>query len=107
MAIPHRSFPARRRLAGALLLITLPAVTPAWSAAPDIPPPAARFALRQAQLEVQPQRHGRFRIDARFAPVASAGELRDGAGFTLIGRIAKAGVGCDINALFRNGFEGN
>ncbi len=47
----------------------------------------------------------RYSLRARFAASESSGELREGGGFTLIGRFAKASAGCDANTLFKNGFE--
>ena len=46
-------------------------------------------------------------MKARFAREESAGELREGGDFVLIGRFAKTGVSCDFTEIFSNGFEGN
>lgn len=58
-------------------------------------------------IEAAPQRGQRFSVRARFAPVPSAGELREGPNFTLIGRLAKGAASCDFSAVFSDGFEGN
>lgn len=67
----------------------------------------SRFTLKSSSTEVVPQQSGRYALRARFAPVESAGELREGDHFTVIGRFAKGTVNCDFNAIFSNGFEGN
>ena len=65
---------------------------------------SSRYRLTSSSSE--PTRTSdRYTLRARFAPLESAGELREGSGFTLIGRFAKAGASCDANTLFKNGFE--
>ena len=67
-----------------------------------------RFTLTASSTEAAPQQSGRYTLRARFAPVESAGELREGANFSLIGRFAKGGVNCGTGGvIFSNGFEGN
>lgn len=69
---------------------------------------AARLSLREARIERAGEQAGRYTVRARFAPQESAGELREGEGFALIGRLAKAGAAaCGTGTVFRNGFEGN
>ena len=66
-----------------------------------------RFTVKASSTEAAPQRSSRYTLRARFAPVESAGELREGANFSLIGRFAKGGVSCGIGGvIFSNGFEG-
>jgi hypothetical protein len=79
----------------------------AWQAdaAPPAPAPS-RYTLKQATVEPAPQRTGRYALRGRFAKAESAGELREGENFVLIGRFAKAGVGCSVGRIFQNGFEG-
>ncbi len=68
----------------------------------------SRFKLKSSGTETAPQQSGRYTLRARFALAESAGELREGANFTLIGRFAKAGLNCATSGnLFANGFEGN
>ena len=70
-------------------------------------PTTSRFTLKSSSAESAPLQSGRYSLRARFAPAESAGELREGDHFTLIGRLAKGTVNCDFNAIFSNGFEGN
>lgn len=70
-------------------------------------PTTNRFTLKSSGTEVAPLQSGRYSLRARFAPAESAGELREGDRFTVIGRFAKGTVNCDFNAIFSNGFEGN
>ena len=101
--------------AGCLALLLLaPTLTragePATSAEATAAASAAtpRFTLKSSSTEAAPQQSGRYSLRARFAPVASAGELREGENFTLIGRFAKTVVGCGTGGLpFSDGFEGN
>lgn len=85
------------------------AAEPATRAAATTAASAAksRFTLKSSSTEAAPQQSGRYALRARFAPVESAGELREGENFTLIGRFAKGAVSCDFTAIFSNGFEGN
>ena len=69
------------------------------------PSPPARLRLEAPRLEPV-QAGGRFALRGRFQREESAGELREGGTFQLIGRFGKAGQSCDFNALFRIGFEG-
>ena len=69
-------------------------------------PTTSRFTLKSSSTEAAPQTSGRYTLRARFAPVESAGELRERKKFTLIGRFGKGGTSCDSTALFLNGFEG-
>jgi hypothetical protein len=96
-----------QRLCGSLLLLAGMSC-PAPAQAADEPARGSRFSLRDARIEAAPERAGRYSVRGRIAPVASAGELREGENFVLIGRFAKAGVGCgaDGGLIFRNGFEG-
>lgn len=84
---------------------------PAWSADStnaETTAPRSNLTLKTAAvIEAAPQQGGRFTMRARFAPAESAGELREGANFTLIGRFAKGGMSCDFTAIFSDGFEGN
>lgn len=66
-----------------------------------------RFTLKSSSTEAAPRQSGRYALRARFAPIESAGELREGKNFTLIGRFAKGGASCDGTTIFSNGFEGN
>ncbi|MCI1711175.1 MAG: hypothetical protein LKM32_01040 [Chiayiivirga sp.] len=76
--------------------------------APAIATSTSRFALKHPpRIEPTPQQAGRYTLKARFAREESAGELREGERFTLIGRLVKGGASCDANTLFSNGFEGN
>lgn len=87
------------------LLLTI--ASPAWSA-DGAQQASTHLTLKAAPvLEAAPQRSDRFTLRARFAPAESAGELRESANFTLIGRFAKGGVSCDFAAIFSDGFEGN
>lgn len=65
-----------------------------------------RLKLRATTLERMPERNGRYGIQGRFDRSQDAGELREAGEFALIGRFAKAGVGCNADTVFRNGFEG-
>lgn len=70
----------------------------------DAEPP--RLALAGTpRIEPAPQRSGRYTMTARFAREESAGELREGERFVLIGRLAKGNASCDFSALFADGFE--
>ena len=93
------------RLLAPLLLLT----APAWAADQAAPEPGRpRLTLKHApQIEAAPLQSPRFTLTARFAREESAGELREGGGFALIGRFAKTGASCDFSAIFSNGFEGN
>ena len=68
----------------------------------------SRLRLRETRLDTAPEHGGRYTVRGRISPVASAGELREGDNFVLIGRFAKAGVGCGPagDSIFRDGFEG-
>lgn len=94
----------------ALVVLTAPnahAAEPAPSST-STPSPSTRYTLKQARIDATDTPTSRYSVNARFAPVESAGELREGATFSLIGRFAKAGSGCSIDGtIFRNGFEGN
>jgi len=61
--------------------------------------------LVSCATEPTPQPSGRHSLRARFQREERVGELREGGEFALIGRFAKAGVGCDANTIFRNGIE--
>ena len=88
--------------------IFLAAASPARSANEALPAPAHLTLKTAPVIEVAPQQSARYTLRARFAPAESAGELREGAHFTLIGRFAKGGVSCGIGGvIFSNGFEGN
>ncbi len=77
---------------------------PVSAAEPDATKP--RFSLHNASTEPAPQQSGRYALRARFQREERAGELREGGGLVLIGRFAKASVGCNADTVFRNGFEG-
>jgi hypothetical protein len=82
---------------------TADAVEPRSSATPP------RLAFASVRIDAVPT-ESRYRVArVRVSPVESAGELREGAGYALIGRFAKAaGAGCaGDSSIFRNGFEGN
>lgn len=79
----------------------------AFAAEPATSAAKPRFMLKSSSTEAAPQQSGRYALRARFAPVESAGELREGENFTLIGRFAKGTVSCDFTAIFSNSFEGN
>ena len=65
----------------------------------------ARYRL--LRVEGDRSASGRFTVRARLAPRATAGELREGGSFSLIGRLAKGNAICAIGgALLRDGFEG-
>ena len=91
-----------------LLMLALAAMsaTPAETRA-EASATVPRFTLKSSSTEVAPQQSGHYSLRARFAPAESAGELREGDHFTVIGRFAKGTVNCDFNAIFSNGFEGN
>lgn len=57
------------------------------------------------RIEPAAQTSARYTLNARFAREESAGELREGGGFALIGRFAKVGQSCDFTQIFRDGFE--
>ncbi len=63
------------------------------------------LSLRTTTFERQPMQSSRYSLRARFQREESAGELREGGDFVLFGRFAKAGISCDANTVFRNGFE--
>lgn len=98
-----------RLLAGASLLGALmlgDAAAAAESAdTDDASLPSARLRLVSYSIDTAQQESVRFSVRARFQREAIAGELREGGDFNLIGRFAKAGVGCDADTVFRNGFE--
>jgi len=97
----HRSIES---IAAAMFLLTPMLVFAAEPATSGAKP---RFTLKSSSTEAAPQQSGRYALRARFAPVESAGELREGKNFTLIGRFAKGTVSCDFTAIFSNSFEGN
>ncbi len=68
-------------------------------------PVTSRYSLRQVTAEPAPLRSSRYAVRARFAAAESAGDLREGANFTLIGKFAKGGASCSAFALFSDGFE--
>ena len=75
-------------------------------AANDSATETAKFTLKSApRIEAAPQASARYTVNARFAREESAGELREGGGFALIGRFAKVGQSCDFTQIFRDGFE--
>jgi hypothetical protein len=92
-----------------LLFGALAGVAPlAAAGAPDADPdakPSSRFTTRNARLDDVPQGAGRYQLRARFAAPETAGDLREGGGWALIGRFAKAGASCDFDPIFRDGFE--
>lgn len=102
-------FPRARR--GARLLrvafaisMLLPALT--WARAGDAESSSPRYRLEASRIEPATPSSARFTVSARFAPQAIAGELREGENRILIGRFAKASVGCGTgDVIFRNGFE--
>jgi hypothetical protein len=74
----------------------------------DVNAGAPRFTLKSSSTDAAPQQSGRYSLRARFAPAESAGELREGGNFSLIGRFAKGSVSCGPGGvIFSNGFEGN
>jgi hypothetical protein len=98
---------SRAALLGIALLPTAPL---ARTARVDSAPPAPHqsgFTLRESRFDAVPTQGSRYSVRARFQAEESAGELREGERFALIGRLAKTGVGCDASVLFRNGFEGS
>lgn len=106
--------PIRSHRVGCLALLLLApmlalAVEPGSSteAAPTPSTATSRFTLISSNTGVAPQQSDRYSLRARFAPVESAGELREGEHFTLIGRLAKGSVSCGAGTVFSNGFEGN
>jgi hypothetical protein len=88
-------------------LFSLAAQTSAHATASGDGTAAPRYTLKQTRVEAAPPRSGRYTLRARLAPAESAGELRDGGDFTLIGRFAKAAANCGIGgaAIFRDGFD--
>lgn len=91
------------RVAFAISML-LPALT--WARAGDAETSSPRYRLEASRIEPAPNASARFTVSARFAPQASVGELREGDHFALIGRFAKASVGCGAGDLvFKNGFE--
>lgn len=101
-----------RLLASVSLCVALtPGLCSAASAAApsthtDIRAASAQLRLVTSHTEPAPQQSGRYSLRARFQREESAGELREGGEFELLGRFTKAGASCDANTLFRNGFEG-
>lgn len=89
----------------ACMLMTV--ALPAWSADEAPSAPSGLKLRSEPVIEAAPQRGQRFTVRARFAPASSAGDLREGTNFTLIGRFAKGGVSCDFTAVFSDSFEGN
>lgn len=77
---------------------------PAFAADTDATP-ASRLSLKSARIEPAPAHAGRYTISGRFAAAESAGELREGGDFVLIGRFAKGNINCDAGTIFLNGFE--
>jgi hypothetical protein len=96
--IPHRWL---------LYALLLAAQTPARAAESSGETATPRYALTQSRVEAAPPRSDRYTLRARLAPAGSAGELREGDNFTLIGRFAKATANCGAGgaAIFRDGFE--
>lgn len=91
-----------------LLLVPMFALAAEPATATEASTAASRFKLKSSSTEAAPQQSNRFTLRARFTPVASAGELREGEDFTLISRFAKTGVSCGTGgSIFTNGFEGN
>lgn len=91
----------------ALLLLLLAAGLPAAaSAAPKDDGPGAGLRLRESRIVAAPSAPGRFQVRARIALRTHAGDLGEGARYTVLGRFAKGGQACSAHALFRNGFEG-
>lgn len=88
------------------LLLLLPCLLPATALA-DGDSGAPRFRLRApATIEPAPQQGGNYTLEARFAAQPSAGDLREGGRYSLIGRIAaKGSVACGTPAIFDDGFE--
>jgi hypothetical protein len=82
-------------------------LTPMIAAEPATGAAKQRFTLKSSSSDVAPQHSGSYSMRARFAPAESAGELREGKHFTLIGRFAKGGMNCDASTIFSNGFEGS
>jgi hypothetical protein len=98
----HASCCALLLLAPALVLAAEPATGNATGN--DTIAAAPRFTLASSSTEAAPQSSARYTLRARFDAPASAGELREGEHFTLIGRLAKGGLSCS-GAIFSNGFE--
>ena len=101
-----------RALLSILILPLALAATPCTASGGAAPvterPEPARLTLKHAPaIEPAPLQSGRYTLKARLAREESAGELREGGGFALIGRFAKTGASCDFSAIFSNGFEGN
>jgi hypothetical protein len=94
--------------AGLMLGLTAAAGSAAEAPSPSAADAPARLSLKHVpRIEAAPQQGGRYSLKARFAREESAGELREGGDFVLIGRFAKTGVSCDFTEIFSNGFEGN
>lgn len=95
------------RLLPATLLLPLALASTCVAASDNAPSSKApRLTLKQApRIESALQQSGRYTLTARFAREESAGDLREGGDFALIGRFAKTGVSCDAGAIFSNGFE--
>lgn len=72
---------------------------------PNDPADLPRYTLKQGSAEPAPLRSSRYSIRARFAATDRAGDLHEGANFTLLGKFAKGGESCSASALFSNGFE--
>lgn len=85
--------PAATLLCGLLL---------AAGAAASEPP---RWQLRE-QSVVTSSADARFRLKGRLARTEAAVSLHEGERFALLGRVAKANVGCQGPPLLRDGFEG-
>ena len=96
---------ARAALLAAWLLASAAPAGAAAAGTQAAPASSSRFKLREARVYESKYGDGRFRIRARFAPVERTGDLREGGTFSMLGRFAKAGVSCDLNAIFRDGFE--
>lgn len=86
-----------RRAAGLLCGLLLVA-----AAAASEPP---RWQLRE-QAGVASSADARFRLKGRLARTEAAVSLHEGERFALLGRVAKANVGCQGPPLLRDGFEG-
>ena len=100
-------FASLARLALAIILL-VPGLGHASDAAIEAGAGTPRFTLKSSTLAAAPLQAGRYSLRARFAPAESAGELREGNNYTLIGRLAKGGVNCGIGGpIFSDGFEGN
>jgi hypothetical protein len=105
-----RNLSRRWCIPGFVLAASMLCSTPALAADPvssaEAASPPSRLLLVSSTTQAAPQQSGRYSLRARFAPAESAGELREGGDFTLIGRFAKGAVICSsTDAIFRNGFE--